>query len=35
MKRFPSLKAVAESTEDDVLKHWEGLGYYRRARFIF
>ena len=32
MKRFPSLKALAESSIDDVLKAWEGLGYYSRAR---
>ncbi|MCW8132773.1 MAG: A/G-specific adenine glycosylase [Planctomycetota bacterium] len=34
MKRFPSLCALAEAGLDDVLKHWEGLGYYRRARFL-
>ncbi|GAA0370109.1 A/G-specific adenine glycosylase [Bacillus horti] len=32
MERFPSLEALAEAPEDDVLKHWEGLGYYSRAR---
>jgi len=32
MRRFPSLKALAEAPLDDVLKHWEGLGYYARAR---
>src|SRR5690349_15244680 len=32
MKRFPTVKALSESTEDDVLSHWSGLGYYARAR---
>ncbi len=30
--RFPTLRDLAEAQEDDVLKHWEGLGYYSRAR---
>lgn len=32
LERFPSLAALAEASEDEVLKAWEGLGYYRRAR---
>lgn len=32
MQRFPDFEALAQATEDDVLKHWEGLGYYSRAR---
>ena len=32
MKRFPTLKSLAESSLDDVLKQWQGLGYYARAR---
>ena len=32
IKRFPDIKSVAEAPEDDVLKMWEGLGYYSRAR---
>jgi len=32
MKRFPHVKALAEADVEDVLKQWEGLGYYRRAR---
>jgi len=32
LARFPAVAAVAAATEDDVLKAWEGLGYYRRAR---
>lgn len=30
--RFPTVKALAEAPLDDVLKLWEGLGYYSRAR---
>ena len=29
---FPDLKSLAKSNERKVLKLWEGLGYYRRAR---
>ncbi len=32
LKRFPSVAALAAASEDDVLKHWAGLGYYSRAR---
>ena len=32
LKRFPNVAALAEATLEDVLKLWEGLGYYRRAR---
>jgi len=32
--RFPDIEALATASLDDVLKAWEGLGYYRRARFI-
>ena len=30
--RFPSLAALAAAEEEEVLKYWEGLGYYSRAR---
>jgi A/G-specific DNA-adenine glycosylase (EC 3.2.2.-) len=30
--RFPSVKLLAEADEDEVLKYWQGLGYYSRAR---
>src|SRR5262249_45113163 len=30
--QFPSARALAAAAETDVLKAWEGLGYYRRAR---
>src|SRR5262249_47602038 len=29
---FPTVAALAEADEQDVLRVWEGLGYYRRAR---
>ena len=32
MKQFPSVKALASASEQDVLNAWEGLGYYSRAR---
>ena len=31
-ERFPTLQALATAPLDDVLKVWEGLGYYARAR---
>lgn len=32
MNRFPSIHHLAEAPVEDVLKEWEGLGYYSRAR---
>lgn len=32
LARFPTVAALAEAGEDEVLKLWEGLGYYSRAR---
>lgn len=32
MEKFPTIEALANADEDDVLKAWEGLGYYSRAR---
>lgn len=29
---FPTVEALAAADEEDVLRLWEGLGYYRRAR---
>lgn len=34
LKRFPSLKSLAAAPLEEVMKLWEGLGYYRRARFL-
>ncbi len=32
MDRFPSVEALADASEDEVLHQWTGLGYYARAR---
>ena len=32
IKQFPNVKKLAAANESEVLKLWEGLGYYRRAR---
>ncbi|SMP60433.1 A/G-specific adenine glycosylase [Anoxynatronum buryatiense] len=32
VERFPRVEHLAEASEDEVLKLWEGLGYYSRAR---
>jgi A/G-specific adenine glycosylase len=32
MASFPTVRALADATLDDVLGHWSGLGYYSRAR---
>ncbi|MBR5280359.1 MAG: A/G-specific adenine glycosylase [Clostridia bacterium] len=32
MERFPTVEALARADEATLLKHWEGLGYYTRAR---
>ena len=31
-KKFKTIKDLSESNEREILKMWEGLGYYRRAR---
>lgn len=30
--RFPDVRTLAEASEDEVLRYWQGLGYYSRAR---
>ena len=32
VRRFPTLKQLARAAQSDVIRAWEGLGYYRRAR---
>ncbi len=32
IKTFPTIRSLARAPENKVLKHWEGLGYYSRAR---
>jgi A/G-specific adenine glycosylase len=34
MQRFPSIQHLAEASLDEVIKAWEGLGYYSRARYL-
>ena len=34
LARFPSALTLADAELDDVLAHWSGLGYYRRARLL-
>ena len=34
MKTFPTIGSLAKSDEKKVLKAWQGLGYYSRARNI-
>lgn len=32
VERFPDVASLAEADEDEVMKYWQGLGYYSRAR---
>lgn len=32
--RFPRVEDLAEASEDEVMKLWQGLGYYSRARHL-
>ena len=32
MRRWPTVDALAAASEDEVLREWQGLGYYSRAR---
>ena len=34
LRSFPTVNALALADEEDVLKHWEGLGYYRRVLLL-
>ncbi len=34
MNSFPNIKILAQANYNDVLKHWEGLGYYSRCKNI-
>ena len=33
--KYPNLKSISDTTEDDILAIWSGLGFYRRAKNIF
>jgi len=32
LERFPNVRSLADADQQEVLRYWEGLGYYRRAR---
>jgi len=32
LKKFPDVKTISKASEQEILKAWEGLGYYRRVR---
>jgi A/G-specific adenine glycosylase len=34
LARFPDVKSLADAELEEVLAHWSGLGYYRRARLL-
>jgi len=35
LERFPDVVALASASQDEVLKAWEGMGYYARARNLY
>ena len=35
MAKYPDLEAIKDATEDDIYGLWSGLGYYRRASYIY
>ena len=34
LEAFPTVEALADAERDEVLNHWEGLGFYARARHL-
>ena len=34
MVRFPNIATLSVASDDEIHKQWEGLGYYRRARYL-
>ena len=34
LKKFPDFQTLANSNESEILKSWQGLGYYRRAKML-
>ena len=34
LKRFPTLSSLANASLQEVMEEWQGLGYYRRAKFL-
>ena len=35
MRRWPTVQDLAAASEDEVLREWQGLGYYSRARNLY
>ncbi len=35
VERFPDVSALASASMDEVMKYWQGLGYYSRARHLY
>lgn len=35
VRRFPDVKTLAAASEEEVMKYWQGLGYYSRARNLY
>ena len=35
LKKYPTISSLANTSEDELLKIWEGLGYYSRALNMF
>lgn len=34
VRRFPDVRSLADADEDEVMRYWQGLGYYSRARHM-
>lgn len=34
LKRFPTLETLAAAPQEEAMKHWAGLGYYRRVKML-
>ena len=34
-EKYPDLESIKFASEDDILRLWKGLGYYRRATYIY
>jgi A/G-specific adenine glycosylase len=35
VKHYPTIKKLATAPEKEILRHWQGLGYYSRARNLY
>ena len=35
IQRYPDVQSLADTSTDELMSHWAGLGYYRRAMFLF